>query len=826
MCPMFLTCTDLDGNPKEDLAGNSPGPVNTVQQPQVVIPLSDSRTGSVTVSMYELVAAAITPGDTAFKIAYRNPRGTEVLLLNGIVVLPTYDFDAGTIQFTVHDPTIRLKRRYLDYAHVSIMLGLNQTIVAPPGGGDPGVNPFTGGSFNGIASAYGIPVDGRGLRVIVYDAGHGTKLRGGAVPFGIRKGNDTATPQPFLVFGVPPPGVGGLQNDGVTDGVGFTGTIVAGVNTITGVDFTAATNADGSTPTATDIRFHARIDGPGIPAYCTVLSMIGTTLTMSENATVSGTFTNAFTTEDAIYAQLTRGDCCYDDVLELVQAAGGFECDWVPVDSNHLGVSGAAWLPGQMCELHTADRIGIDSSQGNADGNPPIVFVHGENGFHLTSAPDADQLCTFAVEVGPGGPLAQSDYFNKSVKISSTAGQYGYWEDWVQASAAGQGDSPISNALLANRADAILTAFQHPPEFLTATIDSDKIGIYSFPDDYGLGDTVTVYARKGHVSKKLDARITQVTLTQVDQDGKCQIDLQMVPHLVAGGSVSLAGGGGTGGSGGGGGGGGGGSFAPDIWDGRLAGNPVVYDGTTHFPLLTGFAGVYGFFESCSAHNALTVVAAPDSGPDYWFNETVADADHLTHQPGTSVNNASSANSIGLFDAATHKDHFIRFQLWVPSGFPVINSYLGGGSAFLQVYETYGAPFGGAAPFAIDFGDIGHVGYNELYWTDHTGTVRWRSGPITTNARHTLVIHENSDSNAAVGFIEIMLDGVQQTMIGGGTKRFCQTIVPGVNDGGLNTCNFDNYYKVGCSMVPPTDPLTILHGGMMVGTTFASVGSGS
>lgn len=269
----------------------------------------------------------------------------------------------------------------------------------------------------------------------------------------------------------------------------------------------------------------------------------------------------------------------------------------------------------------------------------------------------------------------------------------------------------------------------------------------------------------------------------------------------------------------------GGTFAPDIWDGRLSGTPITY-GSNGFPTLAGFSGVYGFFESCSAHHALTVVAAPDGASDFWFQESVNNADHLTHQPGTSINNSSSANSIGLFSTSTHKDHFIRFQIWLGSSFPVINSFLGGGSAFCQVYETYGSPFGGAAPLAIDIGDIQHVGYNVFYWTDHTGTVRWRSGPVTKNARHTIVIHENMDSNPAVGFVEIMYDGVQQTMLSGGTRQMCQTIVPGVNDNGLNTCDFDTYYLNNCSMTPPTDPLVILHGGMMAGTTLASVGNGS
>ena len=185
-----------------------------------------------------------------------------------------------------------------------------------------------------------------------------------------------------------------------------------------------------------------------------------------------------------------------------------------------------------MCELYTTDRLGTDHSQGNPDGHPPVVFVHGQGGFHLTFAPDADQLVTMDTEVGPGGQYDPLDYWNKSSLIADSADTYGIWQDWTQAQAAGAGDSPISNALLANRAVAKLTAYQYPPKFMTATIDKDSIGPYCYGDDFFLGDTVTVYAKKGHVIVgPWSVRITQISLTQTDENGNVQIDLTLVPHV-------------------------------------------------------------------------------------------------------------------------------------------------------------------------------------------------------------------------------------------------------------------------------------------------------
>lgn len=538
---MFYAITNLDGSPKTK-GGMRPLPINLTQQPQVTIPLSDSRTGQITISMYEPASALITPGDTAFKVFYKNPRGNTYLLLNGIVMLPTYDYEAGTINFTVHDPTIHLKHGYLGYGSVSMQLSDDTTV------DDPNVDDFTGGTFDGIKSTYGIPLDGRGIRVIVWDKGANTILRGGSIPYGIRQGSDDANPQPdFLDVGgegIPPLGVGYVEPPATAHPIIADATL--GSDTLTALDLSSTWFSDGSTGVAyTDIKAGMRLDGPSgllggalLPPYTVVVSVSPTEIVMNNEATANATAAE-FIAEDAIYCQISRGDCAYDDITQLVQAAGGFECDWIPVDAENLGFSGDDWNPGEMCELYTANRVGSDKTVANIFGHPQVQLVHGEKGVHITVAPDTDQLRTKAVQVGPGGPNGAFDLENRAIAESDTAEQYGYYEDWQQATTAGTGDTPISNRLLMNRAKAILTAYQHPPKFMTIAIDADGGNDfnYAFGDDINLGDTISAYAKKGlegfeHVTNE-KVRITQVDLSQTDDDGNCQILLTVVPHLTA-----------------------------------------------------------------------------------------------------------------------------------------------------------------------------------------------------------------------------------------------------------------------------------------------------
>ena len=556
---LYLTVTDLAGNPLSETAGR-PLPLRTVETPQVTIPLSDSRTGQFSVSMYEPVAKALvdsgTPTSAAtvvVKVLYVNPKGDESLVLNGILMNPDADFDGGTIQCTLHDHTIRLKNRYLGYDHASIMLSWGITVNAIGEYYSEAVLDDVGlGEFYEINSVFGVPLDGLGLRLLLLDTSHGASdWPGGGfdgIPsMGIRytpgtNSVDDANQQPAYVVtdgnAIPPTGVGGVQLNG-DSGNGFTAAATDGSAVLEEVSFVGSTDKAGDVGSWGDLYVNGALYGPGVPQFAVIDSFDegAGTITMSleatENTGVTSTGANAYYLEDAVYCQLTRGDCVYDDITDIVQAQGAFECDWVPIDAEHTGFSGADWVAGQFVELYTANRVGTDRSKGNGSVTP-VQFVHGLGGFRLTWSPDATQLVTYAVQAGSGGDVDPNDYLNKAIIISSAVSDYGYWEQWAQATSAGDGDTLTSNTVLLDRARAVLTAYQNPPQFITATVDTDVIGAYCYGTDYFLGDVVTVYAKKGVCEVgPLKVRITQIGISQVDESGNCQIQLTMVPYLTS-----------------------------------------------------------------------------------------------------------------------------------------------------------------------------------------------------------------------------------------------------------------------------------------------------
>lgn len=562
---LYLQVCDLAGDPLSDSLGR-PLPAKTTDQPQVTIPLSDSRTGQFGVSMYEAIAEALvqsgTPTSAAtvvVKVLYINPKGDESLALNGILINPDANFDDGTVTCQLHDHTIRLKNRYLGYDHASICLSWGVEV----GGDNNASYSYTVledvglGEFYQISSEFGVPLDGYGLRLLILDTSHGASdWPGGGfdgIPsLGIRytpgvNSVDNANRQPNFVvtddYAIPPTGIGGLIL-GLSEGTGFSAEATEGSAVLTDVSLVGATDKEGNTPTWTNFYEYGALYGPGIPqfAYIESFDEDANTVTMSveatENVDVETTGANTFFVEDAVYCQLTRGDCVYDDLTDMVQAQGAFECDWVPVDKTHKGFSGADWETGQFVELYTANQVGTDRSKGNGSVTP-VQFVHGLGGFHLNWAPDATQLVTYSVQCGTGGDVDPNDYFNKAVIISSAVGYYGYWEQWAQATSAGDGDTVIANTVLADRARAILTAYQNPPQFITATVDTDVIGAYCYGTDFFLGDIVTVYAKKGYCTVgPLKVRITEIGISQVDADGNCQLSLTMVPYLTAAPGVS------------------------------------------------------------------------------------------------------------------------------------------------------------------------------------------------------------------------------------------------------------------------------------------------
>lgn len=482
--------TDLAGAPLSGIFighlvpgidSGAPSPGRTTQQGQVTIPNNDSRTGQLQVSMYEPTSGICLDG--AAKICVQALYGPH-LVLWGIVLQPTGDFDAGTVLSTLHDSSIRLKHRYLRYGDTSVSASL--------------------------ADGAGIPLDGTGVRTLIADA----ERPGGSSPgLGIVyvPGVDDVHAQPALVGGTTIP----VEVD-------FTGDTTSASPVITGITDTSTLHLD------------QLVSGDGITVDLYILSIdSGTQITLDGNVD-TGRTGGSYVAGAGLYVGVARGDCIYDDVQDMTDAADGFEIDFVPFDADHASPSGATWAAGDMCEIVTKPTMGTDRSQGNADGNAPVVFVHGRGGFHCVVAPDANQLRNYSVQTEPGGPTDPDDVAGIAlVHDFDSEDDVGLWEDFSSA------DNTVGIAVLTNRAKAIVTAYAQVPKYTTATCDNDSPCGYQFMEDFFVGDIVTVFARKGYCQVLVNMRITQAQINQIDSNGNVSLALTIVPALTAGAGLTV-----------------------------------------------------------------------------------------------------------------------------------------------------------------------------------------------------------------------------------------------------------------------------------------------
>jgi len=162
MPPLHFVAVDLKGDP------TGRGSIIEYDAGIVTIPLSDRRTGSITVRMENPASEYFGCGTMALKAVYG-----DALIMHAIVTKPVDDFAAGTVTANALDPTVRLEHRAFRYGHSSVVAS-----TAP--------NP-------------GIPLDGTGFRMPITDA-----AGGGTIPHThITAGTDTVPAQPA-------PGSGGL----------------------------------------------------------------------------------------------------------------------------------------------------------------------------------------------------------------------------------------------------------------------------------------------------------------------------------------------------------------------------------------------------------------------------------------------------------------------------------------------------------------------------------------------------------------------------------------------------------------------------------------
>lgn len=98
-----------------DLAGNGLARIAQYEALEVVDPMCDSRTARLTISIYDPAAALLAPLSRGLKVIYG-----DALIFNGLIVSPTTDYAAGTVDVIAHDPTLKLKQHYHRYGDIVV----------------------------------------------------------------------------------------------------------------------------------------------------------------------------------------------------------------------------------------------------------------------------------------------------------------------------------------------------------------------------------------------------------------------------------------------------------------------------------------------------------------------------------------------------------------------------------------------------------------------------------------------------------------------------------------------------------------------------------
>jgi hypothetical protein len=225
-------------------------------------------------------------------------------------------------------------------------------------------------------------------------------------------------------------------------------------------------------------------------------------------------------------------------------------------------------------------------------------------------------------------------------------------------------------------------------------------------------------------------------------------------------------------------------------------------------LANGSLSQWAYTEGCPG--AVSVVGSPAPAGGHAVAITVNNNDTETACPGKvfSANPAASLISPTLFHSG--HDAYAGFSTYFPTNFPTIPHWF-------QFAELYGPPFVGSPPIGIDV-----EGNRMGLWRDSTNNYDnpW-SVPLQRGAWLDIVLHVKFSSDPTVGFIEIWLNGAQQSFSNGQTRLYMTTLQPGINWNGTTGGNFldlDQYR----SIVDPLGPLTIYHAAAAIGNSYAAV----
>jgi len=233
-------------------------------------------------------------------------------------------------------------------------------------------------------------------------------------------------------------------------------------------------------------------------------------------------------------------------------------------------------------------------------------------------------------------------------------------------------------------------------------------------------------------------------------------------------------------------------------------------------LSVGDTSQYSYVQQCTGSNppkGVTVVSSPvHPGYAYSSRFTVSDHSVTANCPilGSAGHPNANAQSPGLFMPGD--DAYVGFSTYFPSSFPnnVCTPWVP--MCWMQIMEIYGQPYGGVPPIAM------YVIGDRLALDDSPSPIWTSSRNITKDAWQDVVLHVSFSADPHVGYVELWLDGAQQTFANGKTRYYQATLKPGDNWDGIhaNRLYLDQYR----GPRPAMGTVTLYHGAAKVAQTYA------
>jgi hypothetical protein len=154
--------------------------------------------------------------------------------------------------------------------------------------------------------------------------------------------------------------------------------------------------------------------------------------------------------------------------------------------------------------------------------------------------------------------------------------------------------------------------------------------------------------------------------------------------------------------------------------------------------------------------------------------------------------------------AEGQDIYIRDAIRIPAS----NSYAGDWQIVQQLHETSWSSSPGMALFLDDDRAL------ELGAGDGSQTF-WQSAPLQSDRWYDLVYRVNLSQDPSAGFVEVWLDGVKESLAGGQTRIYGQTIQAA-----------HTYLKAGIyRSTSGTGTSVVEHDAIVVGTSYSAVTAG-